>query len=223
MKKILALLVFLCFAFTGCNQTTDSKSENIITTTDSSIVETTVTQKTTSTTPSNDDIIKDLFNKKQSDIQVRGSGVVTKILSDDNDGARHQRFILKLNSGQTLLIAHNTDIAPRLEGLAVGEKVEFYGEYYYNSEGGGVHWTHHAPDSNHVSGYLKWNGNIYQSTTTTQETVVGNRNYIGNKNSHVLHVPTCDSLPYEQNRTYFGTIKEALDKGYRKHYECMGN
>ncbi|MDR0391654.1 MAG: hypothetical protein LBH59_07085 [Planctomycetaceae bacterium] len=47
--------------------------------------------------------------------------------------------------------------------------------------------------------------------------------YIGNRNSQVLHAPTCDSLPYERNHIYFSTIQEALGKGYRKHYECMGN
>jgi len=75
-----------------------------------------------------------------------------------------------------------------------------------------------------------------QQTQTTPVTndkvgfgsVVGNastetlKNYIGNKNSQVLHVPTCDSLPYERNRVFFGTIDEALNQGYRKHYECMG-
>jgi hypothetical protein len=222
MKKILALLLFLCFIFTGCNQATDSKSENITITTPAAIsTESVVTTTATKpSTPSNDDVIKDLFNKKQSGVQVYGNGVVTKILSDDNDGARHQRFILKLNSGQTLLIAHNIDIAPRLEELAVGEQVEFYGEYYYNDEGGGIHWTHHDPNGKHISGYLKRNGNTYQSTTATQRI---DRNYIGNKNSLILHVPTCNSLPYEQNRVYFSTIKEALDQGYHKHYECMGN
>jgi hypothetical protein len=264
MRKILALLLYLCFAFAGCAQTTDSKNENItittppaistdtkptaistdtkpavtstgtkpaVTSTDTKPAATSIEHVTTKTvtkpaTPSNDDIIKDLFNKRQSGVQVRGNGVVTKILSDDNDGVRHQRFILKLNSGQTLLIAHNIDIAPRLEGLAVGEKVEFYGEYYYNDEGGGVHWTHHDPNGKHISGYLKRNGNTYQSTTTTQKATTTQKtvkNYIGNKNSYILHVPTCDSLPYEKNRVYFSTIKEALDQGYRKHRECMGN
>jgi hypothetical protein len=215
MKKILVLLLFLCFAFTSCNQTTDNKKTT--STTPKIAAAPTATKPSA---PSNDDIIKVLFNKKQSGIQVHGDGVVIKILPDDNDGAKHQRFILKLNSGQTLLIAHNIDIAPRLEGLAVGEKIEFYGEYYYNDEGGGVHRTHHAPDGKHISGYLKRDGNIYQSTTSTQGT---DRNYIGNKNSLILHVPACSSLPKEKNRIYFSTIKEALDQGYHKHYECMGN
>jgi hypothetical protein len=132
---------------------------------------TTKTEKTTAKTtaeetnppePSSDDIIKELWNSGQSDVQIEGRGVVTKILADDNDGSRHQRFILKLKSGQTLLVAHNIDIAPRIDNLAVGNTVEFYGEYYYNEQGGGVHWTHSDPDGSHVAGYLKCKGKVYQ-------------------------------------------------------------
>ena len=57
------------------------------------------------------------------DVEVQGEGVVEKVLSDDEDGNRHQRFILKLASGQTLLVAHNIDVAPRVEGLQPGDTV----------------------------------------------------------------------------------------------------
>jgi len=53
--------------------------------------------------------------------QVRGIGTATRILSDDNDGSRHQRFILRLASGQTVLIAHNIDLAPRISSLSTGD------------------------------------------------------------------------------------------------------
>ncbi|MDR1322099.1 MAG: DUF3465 domain-containing protein [Gracilibacteraceae bacterium] len=111
---------------------------------------------------SSDDVLARLFEQKESDVQVEGSGVVSMLLSDDNDGDRHQRFILELASGQTLLIAHNIDIAPRLDGLAAGDTVEFYGEYYYNEQGGGIHWTHRDPGGKHTDGWLKWDGEIYQ-------------------------------------------------------------
>jgi hypothetical protein len=91
-----------------------------------------------------------------------GEGVVVRVLSDDNDGSRHQRFILRLASGQTLLIAHNIDIANRIEALRIGERVEFYGQYESNPEGGVIHWTHHDPDGSHVAGWLKHNGMVYQ-------------------------------------------------------------
>ena len=42
---------------------------------------------------------------RASGVQIQGEGTVTKILPDDNEGSRHQRFIVKLRSGQTLLIA----------------------------------------------------------------------------------------------------------------------
>jgi hypothetical protein len=93
---------------------------------------------------------------------MRGEGVVDRVLSDDNDGSRHQRFILRLASGQTLLIAHNIDIAPRLEPLSSGDRVAFYGQYEWSPEGGVIHWTHRDPDGEHISGWLKHNGQMYQ-------------------------------------------------------------
>ncbi len=102
------------------------------------------------------------FKNQQSDIQLGGVGTVIRMLSDDTDGSQHQRFILKLSSGQTLLVAHNIDLASRINMLREGDRVEFYGEYEWNSKGGVIHWTHHDPRGNHEDGWLKHNGSIYQ-------------------------------------------------------------
>ena len=102
------------------------------------------------------------FDERVSDVQVEGSGGVIKILKDDNDGSRHQRFILRLDSGQTVLIAHNIDLAPRLPSLRKGDTVAFFGEYEWNAKGGVIHWTHHDPGGRHVGGWLKLNGKTYQ-------------------------------------------------------------
>ena len=93
---------------------------------------------------------------------TRGSGVVTRILSDDNDGSAHQRFILKLPSGRTVLVAHNIDLAARIATIRIGDTVEFYGEFETNPRGGVIHWTHHDPRGFHVDGWLKHNGRTYQ-------------------------------------------------------------
>ena len=37
---------------------------------------------------------------------IEDSGFVRRLLSDDNDGSRHQRFVIQLRAGQSLLIAH---------------------------------------------------------------------------------------------------------------------
>jgi hypothetical protein len=84
------------------------------------------------------------------------------MLADDNDGSRHQRFILEVAGGRTLLIAHNIDLAPRIAGLRAGDTVEFYGEYEWNDKGGVIHWTHHDPNGRHVDGWLKHRGRTYQ-------------------------------------------------------------
>lgn len=110
----------------------------------------------------NDQAITDAYQNQLSDVQVSGSGIVTRILKDDNKGRRHQRFILSISSGQTLLIAHNIDLAPKINNLQKGDMVHFFGEYEWDSKGGVVHWTHHDPGGRHVDGWLKHNGRKYE-------------------------------------------------------------
>lgn len=109
-----------------------------------------------------DSVLSEAFETGQSGVQVRGEGRVLRVLADDNDGSRHQRFILELDSGQSLLMAHNIDLAPRIPGLQIGDTVEFFGEYEWNAKGGVIHWTHHDPGGRHVAGWLKHHGRTYQ-------------------------------------------------------------
>lgn len=105
--------------------------------------------------------ISSAYNNKQSDIQVKATGKVIKILPDDNKGSRHQRFIVKVADNLTVLIAHNIDLAPRAE-LSSGDTVSFSGEYEWNKQGGVVHWTHHDPRGKHQDGWIEANGNRVQ-------------------------------------------------------------
>lgn len=109
-----------------------------------------------------DSVLADAFENRRSNLQIQGEGKVVRILSDDNSGSRHQRFILKLQSGQTLLVAHNIDLAPRIPSLKVGDPVEFYGEYEWNSKGGVIHWTHRDPRGGHQEGWLKHDGRTFK-------------------------------------------------------------
>jgi Protein of unknown function (DUF3465) len=102
------------------------------------------------------------FASGTSYIRVEGEGTVIRLLPDDLDGLRHQRFVIQLASGQTLLVAHNIDVAPRIEGLKVGDSVRFNGEYVWNEKGGVIHWTHHDPEGRHVAGWLKHNGRTFK-------------------------------------------------------------
>ena len=141
MKVILPLVysLLLIFSLTACNDIIESTPQ----------------------ISADDQILKNAYENKISDIQVHGLGSVTKELSDDTSGNKHQRFILKLTSGQTLLISHNIDISTKIDTLFVNDSVEFYGEYVWNSEGGLVHWTHHDPNHKHTDGWLKHKGIKY--------------------------------------------------------------
>jgi Protein of unknown function (DUF3465) len=109
-----------------------------------------------------DSAIARAFASRASDIQVEGEGTVIRVLPDDLNGLRHQRFIVQLASGQTLLMTHNIDIAPRIDELKAGDSVRFNGEYVWNEKGGVIHWTHHDPQRRHVAGWVKHNGKTFQ-------------------------------------------------------------
>ena len=106
--------------------------------------------------------IEKAYHDKQSNVQVQGIGKVSRILSDDNNGSKHQKFLLKLPSKLTLLVAHNIDLSKRIDKLKEGDEVEFFGEYEWNNKGGVLHWTHHDPRGKHKDGWLKHNGVVYK-------------------------------------------------------------
>ncbi len=109
-----------------------------------------------------DDSIGRAFASRATNIEVEGEGTVRRLLSDDLNAPRHQRFIVELASGQTLLMTHNIDLAPRINGLKLGDVVRFKGEYVWNEKGGVIHGTHHDPQNRHVAGWILHNGKRYQ-------------------------------------------------------------
>ena len=106
--------------------------------------------------------VANAYMRHQSDVQVQDQGKVVKLLPDDNKGSRHQRFIVRVEEGLTILIAHNIDLAPRLNKLKQGDHISFYGEYEWNEKGGVVHWTHRDPRGHHPAGWIKHKGVTYQ-------------------------------------------------------------
>lgn len=105
--------------------------------------------------------IERAYQARISDVQVEGHGVVVKLLKDDSKGSMHQKFLVRINAQQTLLFAHNIDLAPRVP-VEPGDEISFYGEYVYNPKGGIIHWTHHAPRGDHAAGWIMHKGKKYQ-------------------------------------------------------------
>jgi hypothetical protein len=100
--------------------------------------------------------IESAFENREENVPVTVAGTVVRILKDERDGvgSDHQRFILRLADGRTVLIVHNIDVAPRVAGLKAGSEATVRGEYVWNPKGGLIHWTHHDPDGSHAAGWI---------------------------------------------------------------------
>jgi hypothetical protein len=162
-RRLLGVAVLLLFIFVlasvlgGCLNASDAPVPTAPSST------TAPTGPTTTIAPGfGDEVFAQAFADRADGLEVEGKGTVQKLLSDDVNGERHQRFIVELASGQTLLIAHNIDVAARVPGLQVGDTVAFKGEYVWNAQGGLVHWTHRDPAGGHVAGWIRYKGTTYQ-------------------------------------------------------------
>jgi len=100
------------------------------------------------------------FSKRDTGTWIEVTGFVKRLLSDDNDGSRHQRFIMDIGAGRTLLIAHNIDLVDRVP-LGLGDRVRVRGMYEWNDLGGLVHWTHHDPLGVEDGGFVRYRARIY--------------------------------------------------------------
>lgn len=140
MKKFVFLCLLVVVAYYGLTELTDTFLSKA-TVSDSALVS--------------------AFETRQSHVQIAGSGVVLKLLPDDLEGSKHQRFLVRTGTGQVLLVVHNIDIAPRIVDLQVGAPISFYGEYIWNAQGGLIHWTHRDPGTRHTGGWIRYNNTLY--------------------------------------------------------------
>ena len=109
----------------------------------------------TTPTPAAADTLAAAIAAQAQDVPVTGRGTVLKLLPDDREGSPHQRILVRVAGGGTVLIAHNLELAPRVAPLAVGDELEFAGEYVWNDKGGVVHWTHPDPRGRHAAGWIR--------------------------------------------------------------------
>jgi hypothetical protein len=94
-------------------------------------------------------------------VEVLFSARVARLLPDDTEGLPHQRFLLRLANGSTVLVAHDTKYAPHVP-IQEGDRVSVKGEYIWNARGGVVHWTHHSDTFRHESGFIESGGKRYE-------------------------------------------------------------
>mgnify|MGYP001812238841 CR=1 FL=1 len=101
------------------------------------------------------------LGKRDDGTSIEVRGFVERLLANDNDGFRHQRFILNIGAGRTLLIAHNIGLAESVP-VGIGDRVHVRGMYEWNDLGGLLHWTHHDPLGVEDGGYVRFRRNVYR-------------------------------------------------------------
>lgn len=99
-------------------------------------------------------------SEQRSKVWVELQAKVKNTLPDDNKGSRHQRFIISLSNGHTVLVAHNIDVAPYVP-LERGDVVGIRGRFEYNDRGGVLHWTHRDNKGHIKGGWIELDGKRY--------------------------------------------------------------
>lgn len=118
----------------------------------------------TATSTTGDDgaeLIAAAFSAERSGFMVETAGVVDRVLPDDDEGDRHQRFVLRLDNRHSVLVAHNLELAKRVP-IEEGDPVAIKGQYEWNERGGVLHWTHHDPRGSHEAGWIRFGGTVYE-------------------------------------------------------------
>lgn len=101
-----------------------------------------------------------IFDSTDTGNWIEAAGLVRRLLPDDDDGSRHQRMIVDMRNGQTLLVAHNIELADRVP-IGIGDRIRFRGLYEWNEQGGLVHWTHDDPMGIEDGGFIRCRSQRY--------------------------------------------------------------
>jgi len=105
--------------------------------------------------------LDDAIARRLVDVWVEGEGRVRRLLEDDREGVPHQRLLVDVGRGRTVLVVHNLDVAERVPARE-GDEVRFRGEFQWNERGGLVHWTHRDPEGRREGGFVRHAGKDYR-------------------------------------------------------------
>jgi hypothetical protein len=100
------------------------------------------------------------FENRISGFRVRLRGEVVEIFRHYVHSREKQEFVVRLDSGQTVLIIHNKTFARPVPRLRLGNRVSVMGRYRWNNEGGYVDQTN-TLSCGCKFGWIRRNGKKY--------------------------------------------------------------
>lgn len=110
--------------------------------------------------PDNERLIQ-AFEQGRTGVWVSGHGTVSQLIGDEAvDGALHQRLVVRISDGLSLIVRHSVEASDRIP-LQQGDTVAFQGRYEWNGRGGVLGRTHHDPDQPGGGGWIRHNGTLY--------------------------------------------------------------
>ncbi|MCA1778196.1 MAG: DUF3465 domain-containing protein [Xanthomonadaceae bacterium] len=102
----------------------------------------------------------DAFEDGRTSIWVSGQAPVSQILGDEGIGGPHQRFVLRLNEGVTIIVRHSLQASERVP-VERGDSVRFHGRYDWEASGGIISLTHSDPEQPGGGGWVEHKGVRY--------------------------------------------------------------
>lgn len=92
---------------------------------------------------------------------VESVGQVVMLIVPEASSSGCQKFVIKLATGDLVLVNHNIEKAPPVEDLKLGDTVAFAGEYTTGLNGDEVTKTYADPTGAGQAGWIRHNGRVY--------------------------------------------------------------
>ena len=94
-------------------------------------------------------------------VEVELTAQVCRMLPTDEKGLRHQKFLIRLTNGTTVLVANDLTMG-QMVPCHPGDILDLKGEYIWTKRGGVLHWTHHSDTNEHPGGWIRLGSQTYQ-------------------------------------------------------------
>lgn len=104
--------------------------------------------------------LEDAHRYRQTDFMAEVDGTVARILMDDKEDQRNQKFIIRLTNGQMVLVIHDQEAAGRVP-VSVGDTVLVRGEFVWTETGGTLRQTHRDYSARRLHGWIDHQGERY--------------------------------------------------------------
>jgi hypothetical protein len=103
---------------------------------------------------------EDALRYRQTGFMAEVDGTVARILMDDKEDQRNQKFTIRLTNGQMVLVIHDQEAAGRVP-VSVGDTVLVRGEYVWTETGGTLRHTQRDYSARRLHGWIDHQGERY--------------------------------------------------------------